>query len=307
VALAFADESPRRKLEGLGLLALGALAAWAAVIALVFAVGDVRGYFYTVFVAPRRYAGQPRGLIELVSEFRNSWTTFVILGAMGWLAVVPRVRWFAAAVGLATLAATVAPMRAHFHYWEQVTPGLVLLVYLAGRELEPSRKALWALAMLPAFVLGNVGWTLAKCVTDRSTARAASAAHAIDSQARPGDRLFVGGHYSGTIYFFTRTEPANTYFWEYYLYGVADVLPTPIETVLAQYREHPPELLVLGNDILGRVHAPASPDDNAAVKLIRSWFEERSYCPLELPAAAPWNVWRLESLSAPPETPGSGS
>jgi hypothetical protein len=188
-----------------------------------------------------------------------------------------------------------------------VIPGLVLLAHIAARELEPSRKALWALAMLPAFVLGNVGWTLAKCATDRSTARAAAAARAIDSQARPGDRLFVGGHYSGTIYFFSRLEPANMYFWEYYLYGVPKVLPTPIETVLTEYREHPPELLVLGDDVLGAVRAAPSPNDNAAVKLIRDWFAERSYGRLDLAAAAPWNVYRLESLSAPRETPGSGS
>jgi hypothetical protein len=307
LALAVAEESPRRKLEGLALLAAGAVAAWAAVIALVFAVGDFRGYLYTVFVAPGRYAGHPRGLIELVSEFRNSWTTFVVVGAVGFLSIVPRVRLFAAVVGAAILAATVAPMRAHLHYWEQVIPALVLLAHMAAREIAPSRKALWALAMLPGFVLGNVGWTLAKCVTDRSTARAAAAAHAIDRQARPGDRLFVGGHYAGTIYFFTRTEPANMYFWEYYLYGVAAVLPTPIDIVLAQYREHPPELLVLSDDILGAAHGAPSPNDNAAVKLIRDWFAQRSYGRLDLAAAAPWNVYRLESLSAPRETPGSGS
>ena len=307
VALALSEESPRRKLEGLALLAAGALVAWAAVIALVLAVGDLRGYLYAVFVAPGRYAGQPRGLIELVSEFRNGWTTFVILGAAGFLAVVSRVRLFAVTVAAATLAATVAPMRAHLHYWEQVIPGLVLLAHMAARELEPGRKALWALAMLPAFVLGNVGWTLAKCATDRSTARAAAAAHAIDSQAHPGDRLFVGGHYAGTIYFFSRLEPANMYFWEYYLYGVPKVLPTPIETVLTEYREHPPELLVLGDDMLGAVRATPHPDENAAVKLIRDWFAQRSYGRLDLAAAAPWNVYRLESLSAPRETPGSGS
>ena len=307
LALALAEESPRRKLEGLALLAAGALAAWAAVIALVFAVGDFRGYLYTVFLAPGRYAGQPRGLVELVSEFRNSWTTFALFAAVGFLAIVPRVRLFAALVGAATLAATVAPMRAHLHYWEQVIPGLVLLAHMAARELAPTRRARWALALLPAFVLANVGWTLAKCVTDRSVARAAAAGRAIDSQARPGDRLFVGGHYAGTIYFFTRTEPANMYFWEYYLYGVAAVLPTPIETVLTQYREHPPELLVLGDDMLGAARVMPSPNDNAAVQLVRGWFAHRTYARLDLAAAAPWNVYRLESLSAPSETPGSGS
>ncbi|HTO05949.1 MAG TPA: hypothetical protein VMR86_02745 [Myxococcota bacterium] len=307
VSLALAEESPRRKLEGAAWLAAGGLAAWAAVIALVLAVGDFRGYVYAVFVAPGRYAGQPRGLIELVSEFRNSWSTFAIAAAVGFLQIVPRVRLFAAAVGAATLLSAVAPMRAHFHYWEQVIPGLVLLAHMVARELAPTRRALWALAMLPAFVLANVGWTLAKCVTDRSTARAAAAARAIDSQARPGDHLFVGGKNAGTIYFFTRTEPANMYFWEYYLYGVAGVLPTPLETVLAQYREHPPEILVLGDDMLGAVRAAPSGSENVVVKLIRDWFAQRGYDAVELAAAAPWHVYRLEGLSPPRETPRSGS
>src|SRR5262249_19017919 len=78
VALALADEPRRRKLEGVALRASGALLAWAAVIALVFTVGDFSGYLYTVFVAPRRYPGNPRWLVELLSDFRNNWTTFVL-------------------------------------------------------------------------------------------------------------------------------------------------------------------------------------------------------------------------------------
>jgi hypothetical protein len=165
---------------------------------------------------------------------------------------------------------------------------------MVARHLATSRRALWAAAMLPAFVLVNAGWTLLKCVTDRSTARGAAAARAIESQARPGDRLFVGGSGAGVVYFFTRTEPANMYFWEFYLYGVHQVLPKPIDVVLSEYRENPPELLVLGNDILGSTRQPASPDDNAAVKLIRDWFRQRDYRALDLASAAPWHVYRLE-------------
>jgi hypothetical protein len=294
-AIASTRDSVRRKLEGFSLLALGGLIAWLLVVALVCAVGDFSGYLYAVFVAPSRYAGDLRGVIELVSEFRHDVTTFVIFGSVGFLLSVPRDRFFAPLVGAATLAAVAAPMRAHLHYWEQVIPSVVLLAYMVSRHLVSTRRALWVAMLLPAFVLVNVGWTLVKCVTDRSTARAAAAARVIDSQAGPGDRLFVGGHYAGTIYFFTNIEPANMYFWEYYLYGVPKVLPKPIDVVLSEYREHPPELLVLGNDILGAARQPALAGDNAAVKLIRDWFAQRQYRKLDLESTEPWNVYRLES------------
>jgi hypothetical protein len=294
-AIASTPDSLRRKLTGLSLMAAGGALAWALVIALVVAVGDFPGYLYAVFVAPSKYAGDPRAVIELVSEFRHDTTTFVIFGAVCFLQSVREDRLFALFVGGATLAATVAPMRPHLHYWEQVIPGTVLLAHMVSRHRVVTRRALWAAALLPAFVLVNVGWTLLKCVTDRSTARTAAVAQAIDAQAGPGDRLFVGGHDAGAIYFFTKTEPANMYFWEYYLYGVPKVLPKPIDVVLSEYREHPPELLVLGNDMLGATRQPALPGDNAAVKLIRDWFSERSYRKLDLASAEPWNVYRLES------------
>jgi hypothetical protein len=288
VAVWMAPERRVDRIRALIRAALGALVAWAVIVGLVAAIGDLPGYVEAVFVGPRRYVSEPRRLIELVSAFRSDVSTLVLFVSAAYLLTRRRDRWFALAVAGSTAAAVLLPMRAHLHYWEQVGPGMVLLLHMAARGLlEHDRR--WEIAasvLLPAFLLANGAWTVAKCCLRPDVAPLYDAAGEIDRAARDGDRLFVAGGIAGPIYFATRAPPANTFFWEYFLYGIPDLLPRPIEAVLREYRERPPEVMAVTQVMLARANANASNQDDAAVRLVRSLLNERAYLRLDAPSSA---------------------
>jgi hypothetical protein len=285
------------KWQSLAWMVAGALGALAAVIGLMLWVGDLAGYINAVFFGPQKYAGNWRLLIDLISAFRSDITTFLFFAALAYLLTQPALRWFALMAAVATIACILLPKRDHLHYWEQIGPCMVLLVHMAARSLA-ERDVRWERAagiVVPCFFVLNVSWTLAKCVISHDTAPAYAAAHAIDASAKPGDRLLVIGPSAGPIYYASRLPHAHMYFWEFYLYGIPDVLPEPLAQIISEYRQHPPELMAVDKTLLARIQGAESPNDNVSLKLVRSLLSERTYREVDLAAAPPMNleVFRL--------------
>jgi hypothetical protein len=302
--------TPRARVGSLLWLVFGGLLALALVVGLMLWVGDLQGYVNAVFFGPKKYSGSWRKLIDLVSVYRTDVTTFLLTAALLYLLSVPRQRWFALAVAVATLGSILLPKRDHLHYWEQIGPGLMLLVHMAGSELarrdphdlaradtapEGARVRLspWLLAagvLVPGFVLLNAGWTLLKCALSHDMQQTYAASRALEGLARRGDRLLVIGEYAGPVYFTSSLPHAHKYFWEFYWYGVPEVLPDPIEGVLSDYRKAPPELLAVDRHSLSLMQAPESAGDNAAVKLVRRMLAERPYKAVVMPAGDALNL-----------------
>jgi hypothetical protein len=157
-------EAPLRDkaLIALGGTLLGGLLAWAVVLALVVWTGDVRMYFWTVFVYSRSYAA-----VGNFGEFFQLWWHLwmsplsVVIVLFACLAAYRRQDLgFVVFIVAVALTAASCPMRVHAHYWACTFPYVALLIgigvermsELSGR-LAGMLTAAMALLVVPATIM----------------------------------------------------------------------------------------------------------------------------------------------------------
>ena len=258
-------------------LAAGGLAGAASVLALMAAVGDLPGYFYTVFVAPRRYAGNPTELVELLGFIRNDALVLVVVASLAALLRERRSFAFGAALAAVAVASIVSPMRDHYYYWAQLLPVASALVFLALRS-QPPQAAWTATAALVFFLAGNAAWTAAKCVLRPTMPDYEVVARELDGLADARATLFVVGRDAAPLSFASRRPSANQYFWDNYLFGPPSlVTPKPTAEIVAEYESAPPGLLVVDDEVIGAIESQPAGRLNAAWELVRRLLASGRY------------------------------
>ncbi|HTY16401.1 MAG TPA: hypothetical protein VMH82_01605 [Myxococcota bacterium] len=311
-ALALGPLDLGKRVRGLAALAAGGVLAWLAVLGVVWAIGSVPGYIDTVFLGPRKYSGTPSQWVALFGFARNDALMLVLPASLIALVGRPRDLALSAVIAATGVASIAAPMRAHLHYWEQILPVASAMVFLALRE-QGERAARIGAASLIAFLGLNAGWTAVKCVLRPTTRDYYAVAEDLRALARPEATLFVVGRDSGPVYFAASRPHANEFFWDYYLFGVPKLLPTPLPRVLEQYEQRPPDLLVVDEDVLGEIRSRPAGELNAAWELVRRLvasgrYDEAGRHP-GLEAGSPTTSWRYYRLraqgAAPSAAPGA--
>jgi hypothetical protein len=247
------------------------------VLALMAAVGDLPGYFYTVFVAPRRYAGNPTELVELLGFIRNDALVLVVVASLAALLRERRSFAFGAALAAVAVASIVSPMRDHYYYWAQLLPVASALVFLALRG-QPPQAAWTATAALVFFLAGNAAWTAAKCVLRPTMPDYEVVARELDGLADARATLFVVGRDAAPLSFASRRPSANQYFWDNYLFGPPSlVTPKPTAEIVAEYESAPPGLLVVDDEVIGAIESQPAGRLNAAWELVRRLLASGRY------------------------------
>ena len=300
LAVLLVPEARARWVRAAAALAAGGIAGGAVVLALMAAVGDLRGYVYTVFVAPRRYVGEPAKLIELLGFIRNDAMVLVVIASLA--ALLPRRRElvFAAALAAVGVVSIVSPMRDHYYYWAQLLPVASALVFLALREQSP-RAGRLAAGVLSAFLAGNAAWTVAKCVLRPTMRDSYAVARELDALAPADATFFAVGRDAAPLDFASRRPSANPLFWDNYLFGPpSQVTPKPTTAVLAEYESAPPDLLVVDEDVIDAIEHSPPGSQNAAWELVRRYLDSGRYEPAGRhagqtggAATASWRYYRL--------------
>jgi hypothetical protein len=274
--------TPKSLLQGALAVGAGALAAWAVVLGLVALVGDVRGYFQTVFLMQRKYVGAPGEMIEFFGFIRNDALTLLIVLCLVLLALGRRLvaLAFALALLLVGVLCIVMPMRSHLHYWEQLIPVAAALTFLtlASRKDESGRGRACAVA-LGLFLAGNAAWTAAKCVLRPTTREYHAIAQELRALAPAGGTLHVVGPESGVVYFASDLPNASPFFWDFYLFGVPQLLPRPVAEITAALERTPPDLLVVHDSVLTAIRGAAAGQLNTAWELVRRLLDTGRFQP----------------------------
>jgi hypothetical protein len=259
-------------------LLAGAVVGEAAVLGLMGTVGDVSGYFYTVFAAPGRYAGNVLGLIELIGFIRNDALVLVLVASLAALVRDVRALAFGAALIGVGVVSIVLPMRDHYYYWAQLLPVTSALVFLALRG-QSTGTAWSTVAVLSVFLLGNAAWTVAKCVLRPTVYDYYAVAEEIDGLAPSAATLFVVGRDGAPVAFASRREAANSYFWDNFLFGPGGpgITPKPQAEILREYEQRPPGVLAVDEDVIGAIEGQPQGGLNAAWELVRRLLASGRY------------------------------
>lgn len=287
-----------RRAEALRLLAAfcgGVAVAWALVLGLVWVAthGAPWGYVRAVFLAPASY-GRSWDEVALLLVPLHQDLTLTAVFAVALVALTGPRRWFAAALGLLTVAVMLLPMRGYPHYWVQAFPAAALLGALAVEALglPRGRRAAVQGALLACLLAAAGALTIRDLASSGERARLdAVAARIRPVVASTGGTLLAAGEMSAYLYFATGAPTAHRIFWQHWMFrSLERVLPVPLDEVLRAYAEHPPSVIALDEDTAQRVvHAPA-PDEEADVPLLRSLLASGRY--VEVSREGAWHVLR---------------
>jgi len=259
------DRSLRERLVRLAEFIAGGLSAWLVLIGVVAVVGNLQGYFETVFLYPSRYASSgswsTAGRLLLESVQTPVPVVAALLLAAAWRTAYRTMAVSGVGVGLLM---TLLPQRDAIHYLASMLPFLVLLVWIADSD----RK--WAAPMLRVIAVGVTVWgllasalSIARIVEAPSRRWMDDVVAQIDAVAPTNATLWVVGPNVATyIQFASDLAPANTFFVPYQLDPpIVDYLPVPRQDIMAQYLEQPPTVLVVYDEVLGSAIVPDHPPD----------------------------------------------
>ncbi len=242
----------------------GGLAVWGLVLGLVLKYGDLHGYFYTVFLYPRAYAGE--GSFRLVIDLAAVlWMTPLpfMMALFGYIAATPRYRWLVIASVVIGLLSCVAPMRAYSHYWINLFPYASLIFGLAAQQTETrDRRMAWVYVVVAAIaMLPITGARLLNNFMEPQTERCVRVAERVDQIAPPGATLTVCGPSNcELVQFSSKLLSANRYSWvNQFQPPWISILPDSIDTIFAGYLADPPTILVVDEEYLRTALSPEGP------------------------------------------------
>jgi hypothetical protein len=284
LALWQSQEPLPRKIVALAAIAIGAAAAWVAILGLVAWLGDLKMYFWTVFIYPRSFAA-----------VGNSWDMWLLWGRL-WLTSLPYIAalfaglawsrrrdlWFVMATVAVAVYSVSCPMRDHAHYWVGSFPYVALLIGIAiERMCQLDIRVGWTLASSLAVALVPAIAMQLYIISGLNTFEEfAAIAATVDRLAPPDGTLLVCGRgQSEAIQFASRLSPANTYEWMFQLNEPwAGILPIPVDEITAQYMAKPPDAIVMLADILKAVSVdPELPNLTGDLRLVRTLVKGYEY------------------------------
>lgn len=237
---------------------LGAVITWGGILVLCYSIGNLNGYFDATFLAPSRYSQRRFGaFVETAYFFGATYRSSAVgLMAIGSIIGASKLRRtpLIAVVTCVTVLQIIAPARQHQHYIIQILPLLAVTVQSAiGRLSEISfqcaRNVAFAVAGFLFLNAAFVGATLPIGRGSRTMHDLSAVAAALHTEARPADTLFAVGEDSAYLYFATDIDSVHPIFWDLFFGSLSKVLPYRIEEVIDRYREAPPSLLVLREDV----------------------------------------------------------
>lgn len=291
IAIVGTGLSFRRKGELAVVGLIGAGIAWGMILALCFSIGNLNGYFDATFMAPRRYSQHRLGaLVETAYFFGATYRSSAIgLLAVGTMIGSLRLRStpLIGIVAFVTVLQILLPSRQHQHYVIQMLPLLAVTVQSSiGRLSEISHRSARNVAFaVAAFLFVNaafVGATLPNGRGSHAMHDLTEVAAALNLEAQATDTLFAVGEDSAYLYFATDIDSVHPVFWDLFFGSLSKVLPYRIEDVIDQYRQSPPSLLVLRENVfkasqsLSPVTADAQPCQ-AAVELSQELIQREEY------------------------------
>ena len=275
MAILSGRQTLREKLVGLGVAGTAGLIMWGLILILVVAIGDWKGYLYTVFQYPRAYArlGNAHSALEL-ARFLFSMTSLpMILALFLGIALGTRFRWFALSVMAAGVLGCLMPLRPFGHYWVSLFPYVALLIGVALAEGEhvPVQFG-WACAgMFAVLVFPRAARQLVECRNDAQQLAYREVAGAVDRIAPAGATLMVVGPLgSESIQFASRLPAANTFSTAFQLNPPpCTILPRPIEQIFDEYLQQPPTMIVIHRDQLAATtNSPPPTNPQRLIKLL---------------------------------------
>lgn len=270
---------------------LGAMIAWGAILALCSWIGNLDGYFDATFLAPGRYSQRRFGaFVEtayfFIATYRSSAVGLLAIGTMiGTLRLRSTLL-----IGVATLVTVfliIAPARQHQHYIIQVLPLLAVTVQASiARLSEMSPQCARGVAFAVAgFLLTNAVFVSATLPNGRASLAMhdlSAVAAAVRAEAEPRDTLFAVGDDSAYLYFATDIDSVHPIFWDMFFGSLSKVLPYQLDAVLDVYRQSPPSLLVLREEVFtaarGAIPIPANAQPcKTAVELSQELMRHEQY------------------------------
>jgi hypothetical protein len=246
-------------------------------------VGDVREYFWTVFIYPRAYAesGSVAQAVQLSTTF---WTGPLapMLLIFGGLALSRANAWLVVTTLVVGLGNCLVPMRIFEHYLGNCLPYIALVLGLALERLAAFDKRLtWSLVgalvvtLAPPIVL-----RMRMCSYSGTYPPFARVAEEVDRLAPPNATLLVCGPLPcEAIQFASRLPAANVHEWMFQLRPPFDkLLPKSWETIREEYLAKPPTVIVAHKDDLRRANAAATPNERGEdVRLVRELVARYGY------------------------------
>ncbi|MBI2823984.1 MAG: hypothetical protein HYX69_04745 [Planctomycetia bacterium] len=283
VAVLLAPRPAKEKLAACGAILAGAAVMAGAVLALVAWLGDLDGYFWTVFRYPFSYVAA--GRISSTSLL----LTFVSQGALPFLVVLfasvaayGRFWPLVASALVAGAISCIAPMHGLGHYCVSTFPYITLFIGLAlERIARIDLRLTWSLAA--ALAVGSTVGAATRMYTayaDPTYLTFLKVAEAIDRMAPPDATLSVCGPEGWeAIQFASRLPAPNTFCMMFQLQPPwVDMLPKPIDAIFADYLAHPPDAIIIEQGVLDAAQArDGSPGEVAYVRLMRSLLDEHRF------------------------------
>jgi len=235
----------------------GGVLAWAVIIVLVLAIGDLRGYFDTVFAYPARYSGagglSAVGRLLLESARTPIPAITALLLATAWRT---RDRWFALGLVSIGLLMCALPQRSFPHYIASMLPFLVAVVWICdthGKTVAGSIRVISFTVVAVGFLTAAL--TISRIVESPSARWMDEVVDMVDSISEPEDKLWVAGPKIGTyIQFSSHLQPSHTYSASFQLDPPwNEILPAPRHRIMADYIESPPDVLVVYDEVVRSV------------------------------------------------------
>ncbi len=278
-----AQGSPAKKLLGILSMAAGSLLGFALIAGLMLWMGDLRGYLWTTFAYPQSYASVGgEGVVVALLDLFWSGPMSPILGVFACLAATRKNRAFVLCLLVVGIVDCLLPRRHYGHYWVNSFPYVAVIIGLGiERIAKADFPAAWALPAGLAFaLLPAVGFRTHADYQHPEYYRFLEIAETADKVAPPGATLLVDGPMrSESIQFASSLPAANRHWLMFQLQSpVIELLPQPWNEILAEYRAHPPGVIVAEERYLGFAMAdPPPPDMPEYLLLLRALMRENPY------------------------------
>ena len=138
LSILLSGQSNQAKAVGAAVMAGAAVACWGLVLALMASIGDLHGYFYTVFTYPRLYAnaGESGSNLDLLLDVFQLVLPILLAILLG-LTWGGRYQWLAVGAAIIGVGFCMLPQRPFPHYWANLLPTIALLIGLAMQDPRP--------------------------------------------------------------------------------------------------------------------------------------------------------------------------
>jgi hypothetical protein len=279
-AIAICPAPIQRKIAGASAMAISAAIVFGIVLLIVWRIGDLHGYFYTVFRYPMLYArgNSSAGTLPIPSG-QSALTLVVILAILIYPAMRGPDRAFLAMALVLGILICLMPKKPFLHYWANLLPFLTLGVGLSMQALaSESIRTRWAIfAAIFAAGLGQTAIQFHKLSGQPPYWVFAQVAETTDQIAPPGSTLLVVAPMAGASIDFASTLPAANTYWVLFQLTPpwGDCLPVPPATIMDQYLQHPPDVIVIEKDFMSILSKPDGATNPE--KLVYRLFHQNSY------------------------------